>query len=232
MLYDNITILLSFIALSVSLINLSTTFRHSQKLLDKLKEKFKIILDSNDLMLEVNGSDSTNSKDIKIDTYLEGITRIINEIYPKSAFVVSIKLISKTNMENPLESEVVTWALYPNNDNSIPIEYKIKNNSDFSSIIKDNNKYFFVSDLKKYSALTSYTNESSHYIEKYNTSIVCPIQKNNFIIGFLCVDSPQKLNNVKKNKKLIDFINFAASLAYKYITERKLNQETIATGNN
>lgn len=233
---DNITIILSVVALLLSTTNLLFTYiKRLKEFQDKALERHKIKLSIKKMEFEHDLMNSIDSKSDSIDIYLKLTKNMVNEIYPDNAFIVSIKLISKSNAENPLESEVITLASYPDSRNIEPV-YKIKNNTDFSTIIGDNNEYFFVSDLKEYSVLKNYINESNNYIECYNTSIVFPIQKGNKnsedIIGFLCVTSPQRLNDVKKNKMLMDIIKSAATIAYKYLTENKLRQEVISIKNN
>lgn len=79
-------------------------------------------------------------------------------------------------------------ASYPDEEYNIKISYRIKDNTEFNSIIGKNKEYFFVSDLKKYSVLKPYINTNQYFMEKYNTSIVVPIQKESKekedIIGF------------------------------------------------
>lgn len=231
---DNITIIISVVALLVPAINLllSTCIKHIQELQNQTLELSKINMNLKNMKFELDVKNIMDLKINSIDIYLNMISTTLNEIYPQNTFTVSIKLVSKSNTENPLESEVITLASYPNNIDNIKPIYKIKNNTDLSTIVRDKNEYFFVSDLKEYSVLNSYINENRHYIGNYNTNIVCPIQKSNKnsedIIGFLCVDSPQKLNDVKKNKKIMDIIKSTASLVYEYLTENKLQQEVIS----
>lgn len=224
MLNDNITLIVSFIALLVAVMSSLITFRKHLLLEDiKLRK-----IDINLKLLEKELKDK-KSKDIEL--YLEKLTSIIKEIYPKSNSIISIKLVEKSDKQNPSESEVITWVSYPNKKYNVKMTYRIKDNTDFNSIVKNSKEYFFVSDLKKYSALKKYVNSDRHFMQEYNTSIVVPIQKNSKgnedIIGFLCINSSQKLGNVKKNKKLMDIVKSAASLFYDYLTENKLTKEAI-----
>lgn len=230
---DNITIILSVVALLIPAINLLSTYI---KYIQELQNLHMINMNLKNLKFEFAVKNNMDLKSKSIDIYLNMISTTLNKIYPQNTFAVSIKLVNKSNTEDPLESEVITLASYPNKTDNIKPIYKIKNNTDLSTIVRYNNEYFFVSDLKEYSVLNSYINENSHYIGNYNTNIVCPIQKSNKdsedIIGFLCVDSPQKLNDVKKNKKIIDLIQLTASLVYEYLTENKLRQEVISIKDN
>lgn len=78
-----------------------------------------------------------------------------------------------------------------------------------------------------------YKNENQSYIQKYNTTIVYPIRKKGKdkkydTIGFLCVDSPQKLNNVKKNEKVLSLVETAASIIYDFLSQNKDKQEILS----
>lgn len=223
MLKDNITLIVSFISLLVAVMSSLITFR-KHLLLENIKLR-KIEINHK---LREEELKYKKSKDIEL--YVEELASRIKEIYPKSDSAISIKLVEKSYKQNPSESEVIT-LVYPNKKYNIKMPYKIKDNTDFNSIVKDSKEYFFVSDLKKYSALKKYVNSDRHFMQEYNTSIVVPIQKNSKgnenIIGFLCINSSQKLGNVKKNKKLMDVVKPTASLFYDYLTENKLVQEAI-----
>ena len=225
---DNITLIVSAIALIVSVISSLITYKNKyfqEKLLEKNKLRKKVIY------IKSFENKFKNEKTKDIEQYLELITSIMKEIYPQSNSIISIKLVEKSNNQNPSESEVITWLSYPQIRYDVKRCYKIKDNTDFSSIVKENKEYFFVYNLKKYSVLKEYINSDRYFIQNYNTSIVIPIQKmskqNEAIIGFLCIDSTQKLGNVKKNKKIIDIAKSAAELFYDYLIENKLTREAI-----
>ena len=99
----------------------------------------------------------------------------------------------------------------------------MKNNTDFNSILVENNKYFFVTDLNEYESLSNYVNENPDYT-KWQTTIVFPIKNEEVdsseIVGFLCVVSPEKFNNVKNNKKIISTFSKVSKLLSEVITKR------------
>lgn len=229
---DSITIIISFFSLVFSVMSCLTTIRQYYRERQFQKEEFhKIKID-----LDLLEDEFKEGKNVHLDFYLKRLGDIIGEIYPKSNANISVKLIRKGDKINPSNGEVVTWMTYPQKKIDIQTTYKIKENTDLYSIVKDYKGYFFVSDLKKYSALKTYLNEERNFIQKYNTSIVVPIQKRDDekenIIGFLCITSSKKLGNVKKNKKLIDIVQSMASLFYDYLVDNKLNQETITIKRN
>lgn len=209
---DFITALLSSVALIFSLVNFIISYKKTRTL--------HMIKDADLKILEEEcKAESTDFIDFAIRT----VAALISSMYPESNPYVSVKLIIKSNKKELSEKSVATIRFYPEKRDSLI--YKIQDNTDFSSIVKNNSRYFFVSDLKKYSALNTYKNSANDYIQKYNTSIVCPIQKDKRnaedIIGFLCVDSKQKFENVKKNKEIIEFIISTASRLYEYINTYK-----------
>lgn len=224
---DNIMFITSALTLLLSIISCMTTIRnYFQEIQRKKVEVEKLRIELRLLEKELN-----EKKNEDVGSCLKRLTDLIEEIYPKSNANISVKLVRKSDKSNPSNSEVITWVTYPKKKHNIQAIQKIKENTDFNSIVKDSREYFFVSDLKKYSALKTYSNAEKHFIQEYSTSIVVPIQKENKetedIIGFLCITSPQKLGNVKKNKKLVDIIKTSASLLYDYLIENKQKQEAI-----
>lgn len=223
---DYATILLSCVTLLFSLINflighIINSKESQYELWKNIEEVNKVKIEIKNLELEQRTI--TYFQKDNVETYLRKIVDIIKEIYPKSNPSVSIKVIYKDNAKDFLESQVITWYTYPVKKNNNNLSYKIKNNSDFKSILQDNREYFFVSDLKKYSALNDYSNENKDFLKEYNTSIVVPIKKKDKkrenIIGFLCLESQEKLGNVKKNKSIIELIEFAASNLYEFLSQ-------------
>lgn len=194
--------ILSVIALTVSLVSFFVTTRKSKY---KSREKLYISLMSN-----------IQKDNIELNEYVEKtvklVAELISNLYPKSDPYISVKLIVED------DKKVITVYSYPK---KIYANVKIEDNTDFASIVKNKNEYFFVSDLKEYSALNKYRNSSNDFVLKYNTSIVCPILKDRKtmedIIGFICVNSKKKFTDVKTNKAIIEFLNFAADQIYNYI---------------
>lgn len=230
---DDIVVLISIMALVVSVINMFMVWMRFIRINMESKSMYiKRTIKFQKLQTELEKEKrALYSKRDKEQIYLKKLSEIINEIYPECNATISVKLIAKSDRSNPSDSEVISLASYPDEEYNIKISYRIKDNTEFNSIIGKNKEYFFVSDLKKYSVLKPYINTNQYFMEKYNTSIVVPIQKESKekedIIGFLCVNSMQKMGDVKKNKKLIHIIKSIASFFYDYLVENKLNQEEI-----
>lgn len=222
--FDNLSIIISIIALVFSLLSVIPMMIRNYK-------EFKLNMNEIKYMKStLETSKKIHFSQFNLEDYTKELLEKISKIYPKAILNVSIKLVKSADIEKPEESKLFTWFSYPQ---QIPGEqklYTIKNNSDFYALVKNNGKFFFVSDLKKYSALKSYKNESTHYLQRYNTTMVFPIRKKGKdkkydIIGFLCMDSPQKLNNVKKNEKVINLLEMATSVIYDFLEQNKDEQE-------
>jgi hypothetical protein len=188
------------------------------------QKKMKQLLDENE---------NKDFKDYNIEYCASLLEKKICEIYPKTKINISIVLINDVVKSNPLESKVFTWFSYPDQNQNDKTVYTIKNNTDFNLIVENNTDYFFVSDLKEFNALESYKNENECYLQKYNTSIVCPIRKKGRdkrydMLGFLCVNSPQKLNNTKKNDIVVNYVKAAASVIYDFLNQNKDKQEILS----
>lgn len=87
----------------------------------------------------------------------------------------------------------------------------VSQNTEYNVIIKEKYKYFFVTDLDNYNEKVSkYENSDSEWKYKYNTSIVFPVKTEDIdstkLIGFVCINSPQKLKKERNNDFLIKFI--------------------------
>lgn len=225
--FDNLSIILSIIALSFSLLSIMPMMIRNVKDYKNLKLDFNII---KNIELTIETSEKIEFSQFNVEDYTKELLEKIGKIYPKAIFDVSIKLVKSVNTEKPEESILFTWFRLPQQMQNEQILYTIKNNTDFRALIEDYGKFFFVSDLKKYSAFINYKNENKNYLQQYNTTLVCPIRKKGKdkkydIIGFLCVDSPQRLNNVKKNEKVISLVETAASVIYDFLNQNKDKQE-------
>lgn len=95
-------------------------------------------------------------------------------------------------------------------------EVRFTKNTDFYKIIKENEEYFYVGDLEKYSKEkgNDYKNSNRDYLNYYKGTIVVPIKiENNYIhfskdkkggvhlLGFLCVDSLSKKAFTERQRK-------------------------------
>lgn len=232
---DNITIIISTIAVLISIVfNIVSVIKEKtssqRKVIDEAYEYYKL----KNQIRNINSSESSSETGmIKDDImeYMKIISDVIKSFYPKTTCTISIKLISKENSEDPINSQVVTWATYPYNEFNNKLTYTIKNNTEFSSIVKNKNTYFFVTDLKKFRALNTYINENEDYMDSYNTVIVFPIHKKEkdscYLLGFLCIDSPGEYTDTRKNKEIVDIIKFASSVIYDRLSISSLKKELL-----
>lgn len=221
MINEYITIVVSLLAFFISIIN---SFKIFKQILSyrELRDVHR-----GELILKSLENELKNEKGKDAEVYLEKTTSMLKEIYPKCSFTISVKLVEKSDKQNPSDSEVITWISYPKQKYNVKMSYKVKDNTDFSSIVDESKKYFFVSDLKEYSALKEYKNSDRNFLQEYKSSIVVPIQKNENILGFLCINSSDNLGNVKKNRKLVDVVKPVTSLFCDYLIENQLAQEAI-----
>lgn len=224
---DNLSIIISIIALCFSLLSSIPIIIRNVRDNKELKLNFNII---KKIELTLETSEKIDFSQFNVEDYTKKLLEKINKIYPKAIFNVSIKLVKSVDIEKPEESILYTWFRFPQQMQGEQNLYTIKNNTDFRALTENNGKFFFVSDLKKYSAFYNYKNESQNYLQRYNTTMVFPIRKKGKdkkydIIGFLCVDSPQRLNNVRKNEKVINLVETAASVIYDFLDQNKDKQE-------
>ncbi len=208
---EHIMIIMSIVSLATSLFNLiiSKTDKEQSR---KIVFSKKISRISNE---RINKTTDIN----EAKEYLSYLSSTINKMYPKADLEISIHILKK-NPSKIEESIVEHWLSFPSDEQAI---YKVKNNTDFNSILVEKNKYFFVTDLNEYEALSTYINENPDYM-KWQTTIVFPIKNeeaaSSEIVGFLCVVSPEKFNNVKNNKKIISTFTKASKLLSKVLTNR------------
>lgn len=224
---DNLSIIISIIALCFSLLSSIPMIIRNIRDYKEIKLNFNII---KKMELTLETSEKIDFSQFNVEDYTKELLEKINKIYPKAIFNVSIKLVKSVDIEKPEESVLYTWFRFPQQMQGEQNLYTIKNNTDFRALIENNGKFFFVSDLKKYSAFRNYKNESQNYLQRYNTTMVFPIRKKGKdkkydTIGFLCIDSPQRLNNVKKNEKVISLVKTAASVIYDFLEQNRDKQE-------
>lgn len=221
MINEYITIVVSLLTFFISIISSVEIF---QQIFSYRKSRE---VHCGELSLKSFENELKNAKGKDAELYLEKITFILKEIYPKCSFTISVMLVEKSDKQNPSDSEVITWISYPKQKYNIKMSYKVKDNTDFSSIVDERKKYFFVSDLIEYNALKGYKNSDRNFLQEYKSSIVIPIQKDENILGFLCINSSDNLGNVKKNRKLVDVAKSVTSLFCDYLIENKITQEAI-----
>jgi len=174
--------------------------------------------------------------DVSVDECLEMLYDKINKVYPNSNIKISIRVIKEKNSEHPEDSKVVTWISYPKEDAG-PAKmslYTIKSNTDLHSIYVNNKDFFWVSNLKEFNAFREYMNENRDFLKRWRTSIVCPIKKvqnsdiQAGVIGFLCINSFQEFNNVKKNGLVIEYIKKATNKLYEVMQKEDIIYEIIS----
>lgn len=152
-----------------------------------------------------------------IEDYLVLLNTKIKELYPDIALSIKVLLVKSLNESDPTQSKVYIRYAYPHQEKGCKAIYTIAKNTDFSAIVSQKNDFIFISDIKAYDTVSSvgYKTEDLSFKKQYNTTIVFPIRdekpngKN--VIGFVCIASPQKMNNTKKNKELMGFMDIAAS---------------------
>lgn len=143
---------------------------------------------------------------------------------------VSIKIIIKDVKGVSGDSNVITLEQYNSTPNSLQDNQilKVKDYSEFYSIIEEGKKYFFVSDIKTFEKNNIYNN-SSKYKNKWNSSIVYPIYKYNKkkeITGFICVSSSAIFNDVEKNNEIIKELA-RVSYILRNITDNRENNKML-----
>lgn len=220
MIIEFASVILSVVCLVFSIINVVVMIVKERNIC-----QIKIKFDEMDvLLLSKEGAikQFLEVSDVSVDECLKMLYDKINEIYPNSNTKISIKVIKEKNFKHPEDSKVVTWISYPSKDKeraNISL-YTIKNNTDLHSIYIKNKDFFWVSNLKEFNAFGKYINENRDFLKKWSTSIVCPIKKKQErdiqtgVIGFLCIDSLQEFNNVKKNELVIECIKKTTNKLY------------------
>lgn len=213
------TISLSLITLIISSI---TSIIISAKLKEmpfiKSKKEIEKKIEQNNYNLMELTKKSSNKSFGALNTvkYLEQMRSIFNMIYPSANFVISIKVIYY-NEKNMLNSTVKDWININDKCNYLRDlkTYNIKDNTDLYSVFINKSGYFFVSDVKEYENIAGYKTENPYYMY-FNTSIVYPIcnKTRKEYLGFLCVNSNQKLNNSKKNEMLMRILEKTAAGFY------------------
>lgn len=199
--FEYMTIIISVISVLTSVINLIISKKNGEQI------DFDI-LDKKSLSIK-NYNKISNSSDLK--HHLQTLYDCIEKLYPSSNAEISIHILKKDTQK--LEDSIVEhWVSLPS---STKHKYTVKNNTDFNSLLVDENKYFFVSDLNEYELKREYINENPNY-NKWQTTIAFPIRNSKIgdseIIGFLCVVSPEKFNDVRKNKKIISLFSKTSGL--------------------
>lgn len=158
----------------------------------------------------------SNSNDfiIALELYTKLLNDALTEAYPNFQFNISIKKVNN----NAINTIIST-------DNNIELNNTkclIKDNTEFNSIINEHHQFFFVTDIQAFNnSVLKYKSSNKNWANEYKTSIVFPIDNNNLMegkpIGFICVTSPQKLNNTKINNQIMKLIKSTSNDLYKLL---------------
>jgi len=211
--FEYMSIIISAISVVTSIVNLIINKKHNRSINNNTLERKNIIVQKTNKI--------ENACEVR--KQLQTLSDYIERMYPSSKTKISIHILKKNTTK--LEDSIVeNWISWPSGQE---YEYIVKNNTDFNSLLVEKNKYFFVSDLGEFESISDYNNENPNY-NNWQTSIVFPI-KNNInkkeIIGFLCMVSPEKFNDVRKNKKIISIFSKTAALLCEAIMNKLNNSK-------
>ena len=214
--FEYLSIIVSVVSVLVSVLNL---------IIINLKKEYEIKNSIEEILHSLSIQKNKNLTNYsEVQSYLSYLSDTLEKMYPSAKTEISIHILEKNN-KNLEDSTVEDWIPLPSGKKR---KYTVKNNTDFKSLLLENNKYFFVTDLNKFETLSDYINENPEYTN-WQTTISFPIRDNKSgssdIIGFLCAVSPEKFNNVKNNKKIISFFSKASKLLSEAITNNSSDSE-------
>ena len=123
---DDIVVLISIMALVVSVINMFMVWMRFIRINMESKSLYiKRTIKFQKLQTELEKEKrALYSKRDKEQIYLKKLSEIINEIYPECNATISVKLIAKSDRSNPSDSEVISLASYPDEEYNIKISYR------------------------------------------------------------------------------------------------------------
>lgn len=187
-----------------------------------INEKYQVVLESNKSILlteleSLSKSQYTSSELVKtLYKYIDKLEKALKAFYPKYNFDISIKQLDEKNDS--------VYTIAANNEAQKEKVYKIKKNTDLDSILNNHYRYFFVSNIDKFSeSIMFYENSNTNWKSLYNTVVTVPICKKDeslyHVIGFVCVTSPYSLNNTNKNKKIVSLLESTSYELYNLLTE-------------
>ena len=155
-----------------------------------------------------------------INEYIFKLSNALNDFYSKCAFDISVKRFDKnSNTIYTIASTDRASSIMDNN-----IMDKPEENTEFNSILNEHYEYFFVSDIDDFDELIMpYKSSNANWKSFYRSSIVVPITKKqepfSHIIGFICITSPQSLNNTTKNRKIISLLRATSNELYEILVK-------------
>lgn len=144
---------------------------------------------------------------------LTRLSDIIAALYPQKGFTVTVKLIQDMRDVDPEERKVATSMYVTRNTNHLVDLGKtiaLKNEPIYSNLYHNKNSYYFITDFEEFAKL-KYHDPDEGSLDYPDTTIVHPLKRENKLgmnetIGFLCISSPHKFNDVQKNAILMDCI--------------------------
>ncbi|MBD5097172.1 MAG: hypothetical protein HDT40_09305 [Lachnospiraceae bacterium] len=175
---------------------------------DTILEELKNIIESKEL--------NKNLAITIINEYTVKLSNALTDFYPKNTFDISVKRLD--------EKSNTLYSIGENNSLKKSTAYKVEENTEFNAILNEHYRYFFVSDIDKFDELIMpYKNSNDNWNSLYKSSITVPIAKKQnsiyHIIGFICITSPQSLNNTKKNKKIINLLESTSNELYEILSK-------------
>jgi len=206
---EMLSITLSLVSLIISLLAWIISFLESRKqnhICCNLQSSIKITIKNRTHI------------DSDMPEILKYVDDILHSLYPKAKFQISIKVLVKN--DGLSDSFVKTFITYYNNHTSYSESAltPVKESFDLNAILYNKKRFFFVSDIEEYGKFNA--SDFGPYSFTPNSSvIVFPIKKEHplnseSIIGFLCLSSPEKLDNPKKNEILMKQLARISSKLY------------------
>lgn len=191
-----------YIKMKIDNKNIQIAFDSNKDVLEKLKIGFDTKEINKNLAITI------------INEYIAKLSKALTDFYPKNTFDISVKRLDENN--NTLHS------LGENNSFQDRIVCKVEENTEFNAILNEHYRYFLVSDIDKFDELIMpYKNGNNNWNSIYKSAITVPIAKKQnsiyHIIGFICVTSPQSLNNTMKNKKIINLLESISNELYEVL---------------
>lgn len=204
---DMASVILSVAGLLVSLIAYIRTVYDNRKIRQNNAVDIKSITLKYDASFQdLNNKIAANQCFLSsLVVHLKDIHEILVSIYPSIHFCISVKVIhADIDPSKAIAKNLVTIdnGVYKKSETS-PI--CIKDNTEFSAILIEGREFFFVSDIDEYDRLRNYKNSDATFRKRWASSLVFPIKKalhpySSQIIGFLCISSKNRLNNIKNNE--------------------------------
>lgn len=136
----------------------------------------------------------------RISLSIDILSNYLSEVYKDNTIAISIKILYKSSDDTVAKNY---YWLSNKNDNPVSTEvYSVKNNTGLNNLYYEGYDKFVVTNFDYYQNRGfAYKNTNTTWRDKYNATIVLPIKtkKNENddernIIGFLCIDFKEKLN--------------------------------------